>query len=326
MVKIENGSQITAETLGTGNGGIIQIETNNFTLSDRSIISTSTKNSGDAGTILVDGNSLIINSQGKITTSSIGLGQAGSINLNSGLIITDRGLITATSEQTGGGDIEITTDFLQLQNNSLVSTSVLDSNGGGGNINISSNTIISNNNSDIRANAIFGSGGNINISTEVIFTSLDSDIDASSKFGLNGEVTVTRLETDRPIDLIELPDNVEDPTELITATCPIQTNNVMVISGKGGLPDNPGFSIRGQSVWQDLRLINPQSIASSDSYSSATNTSSSNNSSTAITPIVEAKGWMVNANGKVELLTHSPDRSRQDSWYRVFSCQDLPAK
>ncbi len=34
--------------------------------------------------------------------------------------------------------------------------------------------------------------------------------------------------------------------------------NVMVVSGKGGLPDNLGSHLRGQSVWLDTHLIFPE--------------------------------------------------------------------
>ena len=302
LVKIKNGSQITAETLGTGNGGTIQIETNNLTLSDRSTISTSTENSGDAGTILVDSNSLNLNSQGKITTSSIGLGQAGSINLNSDLIITDRGLIIATSEQTGGGDIEITTDFIQLQNNSLVSTSVLDSNGGGGNIAIASDVVLASDNSDLLANAVFGNGGNIDVATEVLFTSLDSDIDASSQFGLDGVVAINSLDTEKQFGITQLPIKIINPNQLILAQCPVKKENILVVHGKGGLPSNPQNYLSGETVWQDLRIINA---------SQKQNIRSQVNQPVTSSLIVEANQWKINQNNQLELFADNvPQKQR----------------
>ncbi|MDJ0744402.1 MAG: filamentous hemagglutinin N-terminal domain-containing protein [Xenococcaceae cyanobacterium MO_167.B27] len=292
-VNILNGSQITAETLGSGNGGTIQIETNNFNLSDRSTISTSTESLGDAGTISINSNSSYINSQGKITTSSTRAGQAGGIKLNSDRIITNEGLIIATSEQTGGGDIEITTDVLQLQNNSLISTSVLDSSAGGGNIAISSDVVLASGNSNIRANAVFGDGGNIDITTEVIVTSVDSDIDASSQFGLDGIIEITSPETDKQFGITQLPTRIINPTQLILATCPVQNNNIMVLTGKGGLPSNPYTYLQGQTVWQDLRTI---------STSEVQNTPSANTNPVKSTVIIEANQWQINENNQVELV------------------------
>jgi hypothetical protein len=79
--------------------------------------------------------------------------------------------------------------LIRLENNSLISTSVLDSNGGGGNIAINnSNLILARNNSDIRANA---------------------------KFAI-------------------LPENIVDPTGLLTASCPISDENNFAITGNDG--------------------------------------------------------------------------------------------
>lgn len=316
-VNILGGSQITAETLGSGNGGTIQIKANNFSLSDRSNINTSTVSLGDAGTISINSNSLNINSQGAITTNSKGSGQAGEIDLNSDRILNNKGLITATSEQSGGGDININTDFIRLQNNSLVSTSVLDSNGGGGNITIDANTVLADNNSDIRANAVFGNGGNIDISTEVIFTSPSSDIDASSQFGLDGVVKINNPDTEKQFGLTKLPDSIRESNQLITATCPVDKENVMAIVGKGGLSENPHQGLRGQSVWQDLRLIPASESAKTP------NPASNISRNTGKTPILEAKNWIVNDKGNVELLAYTSETTYQTSWKPSVRCRDF---
>lgn len=311
-------SQATADS--TGNGGQIKIDTNSLTITSEAQIDTSTFGTGDGGAISINADSLRLTNNGTISSSSTSLGQAGDINIVATDLQTNEGQIVATSEETGGGEISIASDFIYLDNNSLVSTSVNDSNGGGGNININSETIVTNRNSDIRANAVFGAGGNINIATEVIFASLDSDIDASSEFGIDGVVEVTSIETEKQIGIIELPDNVQDPTQLIAATCPIQKNNVMVISGKGGLSDNPGSFLRGQSVWLDTRLISPESI-NSDSQDSALNSISVTQKESPV--IVEAKGWIVNAAGNIELSTEASNPTALSSWYQTVRCQDI---
>ncbi|MDJ0743583.1 MAG: filamentous hemagglutinin N-terminal domain-containing protein [Xenococcaceae cyanobacterium MO_167.B27] len=309
-----NGSQITAETLGNGAGGSIQITTENFNLNTGAMVSSGTVAGGDGGTISVTSNLLDISTQGKITTNSTGTGQAGNINIESDRIQSNQGLITATSEQTGGGDINLTTDFIQLQNNSLVSTSVLDSTGGGGNIAIDSDVVLAANNSDIRANAVLGSGGNINIDTEVIFTSPSSDIDASSEFGLDGVVEINNPDTEKQFGLTQLPDTITNPTQLITASCPVNRENVMAIVGKGGYPDNPQQSLRGQSVWQDLRLVAiSEEVETNNSISNVER----NNKKTSI---VEAKGWMLNDKGNIELISYAPESIYQTFWQHSFKC------
>ncbi len=309
-INITNGSQITAETLGTGSGGTIEVETKNFNVNSGALVSSRTVAEGDAGAISLTSQSLDITNKGEITTSSTGTGQAGNINLDSPSISTNQGLITATSEQTGGGDINITTDFIRLQNNSLVSTSVLDSNGGGGNININSNTLLAANNSDIRANALLGPGGNINLTTEVIFTSPSSDIDASSQFGLDGVVEINNPDTEKQFGLTELPDSIRDSTRLITASCNLNQDNAIAVVGKGGIPDNPTQSLRGNSVWQDLRLVNvSQQVGKNDENQSPN--------------IAEAKSWIINEKGNVELLTAATQIPHLSLWGNFLKCNEL---
>lgn len=315
-----------ATTDSTGDSGQIDLNAGLLTIADNAQIDTSTFSTGDGGAVTITTDTLQLTSNGTISSSSTASGQAGDIRVTASNLFTDEGQIIATSEETGGGEIAITSDFIYLNNDSLVSTSVNDSNGGGGNININSDSVVTNRNSDIRANAVFGSGGNINIATEVIFTSPDSDIDASSQFGLDGVVEVTNPDTDRQIGIVELPENVQDPTQLIAATCPIQKNNVMVVSGKGGLPDNPGSHLRRQSVWLDTRLISAETATNSQNSDYSTAITSEPKNLTANTVITEAKGWIVNADGNVELLTYTPNQSPLNSWYRPFSCQDISTK
>lgn len=317
-------SQATADS--TGDSGQIELNAGFLTIADNAQIDTSTFGTGDGGAVTITTDALQLTSNGTISSNSTASGRAGDIEVTAANLLTNEGQIIATSEETGGGEITVNSDFTYLDNNSLISTSVNDSNGGGGNININSNSIVTNHNSDIRANAVFGSGGNINIATEVIFTSSNSDIDASSQFGLDGVVEVTTIETEKQIGIIELPENVQDPTQLITASCPIQKNNVMVVSGKGGLPENPGSHLRGQSVWLDTRLITPELTATNYNDSSdLTTVTTPEQNPVAITAITEAKGWIVNADGNVELLTYNPNQPSLN-WYRPFSCQDVSTK
>ena len=317
-------SQATANS--TGDSGQIDLNAGFLTIADNAQIDTSTFGTGDGGAVTITTDTLQLTSNGTISSSSTASGQAGDISITASNLLTNEGQIVATSEETGGGEISITSDSMYIDNNSLISTSVNDSNGGGGNININSDTVVANRNSDIRANAVFGPGGNINIATEVIFTSPNSDVDASSQFGLDGVVEVTSIETDKQIGIIELPDTVQDPTTLITASCPIQKDNVMVVSGKGGLPENPGSHLRGQSVWLDTRLITPELTATNSNDSANLTVTTPEQNPVANTAIIEAKGWMVNTNGNVELLTHNPSHSPLDFWYRSFSCQDVSTK
>ena len=295
-IAAKNGAQIAAKTSGEGAGGVIEIVTDNLNLASGATFSSSTSAAGDAGRISVNSNLLDISSQGTITTSSTGEGQAGNINLNSDSIQTDRGFITATSEQTGGGDISIFTNEIVLRNNSLISTSVLDSNGGGGNITIdNSNFILATNNSDIRANAVFGPGGNINITTELIFTDLTSDIDASSQFGVDGVVEINSPESEKDLGTGILPENIVDPDSLMTASCPSSGENIFAVTGNGGIPNSPYQTHSLSSTWYDLRPVKQETAKVNTAKVASSRT-----------PIKEATATIIKSDGDLELVALAP--------------------
>ena len=292
-------SSITASTNARGGGEITLNVAEELTLNNNSLITAETKASGNGGNINISAKTLNLNSQGQISTNSTGTGQAGNINITADdEINTNQGKITATSIQSGGGNIKLATDFLFLENNSLVSTSVLDSTGGGGNLIIDSNYVIAQENSDLRANAVLGQGGNIDITTEVIFLSFDSDVDASSQFGLDGVVEIKSPESDKQIGIVRFSEEVKDPTDLISSLCPVELNNVLVTTGKGGLAENPSQTLRSQSFWDDLRDFstsnNMKANLPTRSHSEPTQ------------QIVEAEDWTINSQGDIELVARVP--------------------
>ena len=299
----EFASSITASTNNSG-GGNIQLDiTDNLILNNNSEITADTRGDGDGGNIAIASNNLQINNQARISVNSIGNGNAGNIDLTVNDLDSNFGKITATSQNSGGGDIKIAADFIDLQNNSEISTSVLNGTGGGGNITIDSNYILGRNNSDIRANAVEGDGGNINITTDVMLFDFNSEIDASSEFGLDGVIEIDNLNSDKQIGVVSLPQKIVDPTALITAVCPVKDGESLVTTGKGGLAENPSQSIRGESVWEDLRDVADVSKSSND------------------IEVIEAKAWNINQQGKVELLSYVPQSAKGDYWTSFNQCR-----
>lgn len=268
---IANGSQITAETKGEGTGGNINFNADELSLSDLGQISVNSNGSGDAGNIAIAANSF---------------------NL-------DRGQVTATATQAGGGDINLTTESLFLDENSSISTSVLESDGGGGNIAIdNTDFIVGRNNSSIQADAVEGDGGNIQINTNALFFDASSTITASSQFGLDGVVEIDDIESEKKLSSLQLANNVRPPEAVVASNCPVSKDNTFAITGKGGLSDNPGQYLRGQAVWQDLRIPTTSHSASVSSYSDSA-------------ALVEAQAWQVNSSGKVELIAKTGSSDRQ---------------
>ncbi len=322
-ILIDN-SQISAATEGEGDGGQVSLNASELNLRDNAIVSSSTSSTGNGGEIVLSGDLLEITTDAQVTTSSIGTGQAGNITISSNTLQTNQGSIAATSEQSGGGDIKISSELLNLQNNSLLSTSVLDSNGGGGNISIESQTVLAKDNSDIRANAVEGPGGNINIATEVIFASFSSDIDASSQFGIDGVVEVTTPDSEKQITLSPLPQEVSDPNSLIQATCPVQDKNVLLVAGKGGLSENPQSYLVGQTVWQDVRFVTESPVSRAFGKYTAINGDSDRNNQ--FLTITEANSLMLNPSGNLQLVTALTSSSKPNSWYPASSCSNLSQK
>ncbi|MDJ0619958.1 MAG: filamentous hemagglutinin N-terminal domain-containing protein [Calothrix sp. MO_192.B10] len=328
-VEFTTGAAISTNTTAKGDGGSINIQTNKLSLdgSSTGLFSEATADSsGDGGDINIKGKRVSLNNGAQISTNSAGLGQAGNINILFERLETNQGQITATSAKTGGGDISLiaTASEIFLRNNSLVSTSVFDSTGGGGDIFISADAIALLENSSIRADAVLGNGGNIQINTQALFVSPNSAITASSQFGVDGEVEINSTEEDKKINRKELPAIPLDKNKLVARSCS-QKQNSFVVAGKGGLPVNPSQTLRSQNLWVDLRSLKgkvaqskPKQINNSVNQTSAVvhQKAQSNPSQ-----LREAQGWIINHNGKIELVADSPQTTSHSSQNMAGNCQ-----
>ena len=95
----------------------------------------------------------------------------------------------------------------------------------------------------------------------------------------------------RPIELEQLPENFAYANQKITKTCSVEDSK-FAIAGKGGLPENPGQSLRGQALWQDLRL---PTIKSDSTAKRSLNAQSQ--------PVLrEADSWQITPQGEVQLI------------------------
>jgi large exoprotein involved in heme utilization and adhesion len=144
-----------------------------------------------------------------------------------------------------------------------------------------------------------------------------SDITASSEFGLSGTIAINNPDVDPTYGLIKLPENVTDPTQKIVTGCAANQGNSFIVTGRGGLPPDPTSVIRSTVLWQDLRDISligenePASFSPSSAKfpdfpksDRAKRTLSANRAD----EIIEATGWVIAANGTVELIGDSAKR------------------
>ena len=201
----------------------------------------------------------------------------------------------------------------------------------GGNINIDAKFIIAfpgqNEGSDILTRAAqAGTGGDINITAEALLGieerkatpgNKTNDIDASSQFGLSGKVNIRRPDVDPASGLLELTEEVVDPSKLIAQNVCTQTaNSEFVDIGKGGLPQNPEYVLTGDAI--EVGLVAPIT-RSEEELESITEREAETPKKTRQPP---AQGWIFHENGMVELVAYNPDRvGAQRTWDNRRVCQ-----
>ena len=254
---VTGSSGLTSQTVGRGAGGELEIKTDKLIVRDGAAVSTETsgegaagkltvtdselvelsgtsadginsglfanttsESTGDGGSIFIDPRTMIIRDGARVAVNSDGGGIGGDIEIFSGSLTLDNGAeISAETRSTLGGDItlQIDDDPLLLRNVSKISTTAgtAQAGGNGGDIIINAPFIIAfpSEDSDITANAFEGDGGNVTIDTNSLFgiefrdqETKLSDITASSEFGRQGEVEINTSGIDPTRGLLTLPE------------------------------------------------------------------------------------------------------------------------
>jgi len=229
------------EAIASGNSGKLIITATDIHLSDGAEISVANDGTGSAGNILIDARTISLNTNASITAA------------------------TASGE---GGNIELqVAETLLLRRGSFISTEAQGT-GNGGNLTIESAngfiTALSRENSDIIANAFEGDGGQISINALGIYglefredlTPL-SDISASSQFGVSGTVSISNPNVNPAQINAELEGEVLDPNEQVVQGCGEVGESRFVVTGRGGVPENPRLRRSGPNTWHDIRDPSP---------------------------------------------------------------------
>ena len=343
-LRLQDGAQISASTSGAGEGGEIIINASQLiSLSGENtgiFSSTTPESTGKGGSIFIDPEQVEINDGAAISVDSQGTGIGGNIELEADQLRLDNGRISAETTSADGGNITLSlSDVLLLRRGSKISTTAgtVGAGGNGGDIRISLTRgfiiAVDEEDSDITANAFLGNGGNIDITAENIFgirfrpqlTPL-SDITASSKFGLSGTVSINGLNVDPSSGLVELPGELADASDQVVVGCAAAEGNSFTVTGRGGLPEDPTATIRGQTVWRDLQDFSdgsegantskptPQARLQDREESDRTSSSS---------PIVEATGWVKDENGHVTLVASTANSTSAGYKSKLPDCQQL---
>jgi filamentous hemagglutinin family protein len=289
-----------------------------------SILASKTKGSGNAGNVTIQTNRLNVINGAEITVSSEALGNTGNLEIDAGTISLDNeGKLLATSKEgRGGGNITLQdVNSLFLRGGSVISTNSAGE-GNGGNIAINTNILLALGNSDITAKAVEGRGGNIKINTQGLFSSTDSDITATSDKGIDGVVEINRSESDPNDDMVSVPMEPVDLTELIATGCGASgsiasktSTSKFIITGRGGLPPTPTEALRSDRPLVDL------GTSISPNIKAETITATEENIS-APTAIEEAQGWVISPQGQIILTASAPNANPEVPWLKSPSCHN----
>ncbi|MEB3174906.1 MAG: filamentous hemagglutinin, partial [Cyanobacteriota bacterium] len=218
---------------------------------------------------------------------------------------------TGTSDQESGANINISASnllTLRLQNESLISATA-NADADGGNITIDAPFLLAYpasgpDGNDIIAKAVRGAGGQITVNALGIFGISEgraiagngtNNFDASSEFGAPGVVQLNQA-VDPNRGLTQLPETVTDPNELIAQNvCRRGKESELTQTGKGGLPPSLEDDFQGE---QNLPpLVEPVAPQSSAPASSTPTPISSQD-------VQPAQGWILNAQGQIELVSY----------------------
>lgn len=286
--------------------------------------------SGASGDVIIDTGWLSVTNGGLVNVRNEGTGNAGTARVNANSILLDnQGGITAATASGEGGNIFLQADSVLMRRNSNI-TATAGGTGNGGNITIDTDTLVALEDSDIIANAEAGFGGRVVINAQGIFGTKfrpqrtpESDITASSNLGasFSGVVQLSTPDVDPSSAVVALPTTVIDKSDQITAGCPAQKGNNFVVTGQGGLPENPTTTLRGATLWSDLRPV----VVGGDGamgrilpYHPTTPPPHQGES-----PIVEATGWVVDKQGTVTLVAQAPGSSQHQPWQNGIDCGNL---
>ena len=339
-------SGLYAQSFAAGNAGDLTINTGELIVRDSAKVTVA---AGNAANAMVPEPPILQTLGVRIPTSSAQIGNAGNLEITSRSIQMDRGSLRATTESGEGGNITLLKqDLILMRRGSQISTTagLAAAGGNGGNITINApNGFIvaaPRENSDITANAFSGSGGNVKIDVTSIYgiaarsradlvrllgtnepTQLDprllttNDITAISQTSPTfGEVTINTPSIDFTRAFVNLP-NVPLDTKIAQGctTGSSQAQSEFIITGRGGLPPNPGEALSTDAVQVDLVTVNPEVDKRSTTAVSTSSTSPTPS------PIVEATGWVIDANGDVILTANPPTVTPYTSWQKTVACQ-----
>ncbi len=192
-------------TLG-GKGGNIEVEAQTFTLNGtassrrlETVVSSETFTNADAGNIKVTAETININNNAAISVSTFGQGNAGSVSTRANQNVSlDNGRIESAVTETATGDagtVEVIAPTIDLNNNSIISSSTAGDGDAGDVIIDASEQLLLNNNSLITSEVLPTAGsdaGNLDIVTATLAILNGSGLSTSNQAeGTGGNIDIS---------------------------------------------------------------------------------------------------------------------------------------
>jgi large exoprotein involved in heme utilization and adhesion len=338
-----NADRIEVQGIASNGGFRSRIEAS----SGKGYTVVNTKATGNAGSLTLNVNRLIVRDGATVSVDALGTGRAGNINVVANSIALDnKASIDGTTVSGTGANINLQARDIQLRRGSRITTDAGSSDGG--NIRINSDILVAlpRENSDITANARTARGGQVTVNVPNIlgFTAVNrdrarnslrltdaefaalrvnptsliptSDIAAISQQAgpaLQGAVTFSSSGVNPAQGLVELPQNLVDPSTLIAANpCTEGAGNEFRITGKGGVPANPHDALSSDS--SQFNWVEPAfgSSSTAETVPDLTDRLPAGGIGDAFLPesspreVTPAQGWEMNARGQVTLLAYNP--------------------
>ncbi|MEM7063526.1 MAG: filamentous hemagglutinin N-terminal domain-containing protein [Cyanobacteria bacterium P01_B01_bin.77] len=255
----------------------------------------------DIDIVVLDGTSFISNARDSsqpTERANLPVAEAGFIvfeNIKVLVLTNGSQLIARAQENANGGNIEIiNTQFVVAtpnDNNDILATA---EDGSGGIIDLKGvdRAILGFNPADISSDDLQG-----------LLVNDVNDINSNAQSGDDGSVEVNNLDVDPSQGITELPADLTDRTNQITASCGIGNNDSQsefVITGRGGLPPGPNDSASANQV--DIPWV---------TYTEDTQTTVAIASTTS-SPLVEAQQIAIDAEGNAYFAPHG-NRDRKET-------------
>ncbi len=204
-IAVTNGANFSAATLGFGTAGTVTINTaEQVYFNEQSVVDSGVgaEASGNGGEINIDTQDIIFQNGARLSTSTLGQGNAGSVNITTDQFFFDGGSILASAfvdSNGNAGSINITaSELVELRQqasdgNVGVLLAETASTGAGGDVTIQTEQLRILDEAGIFVNSsASGIPGNINISTSETLLNNQGQVSASSEAGEGGNI---RLES-----------------------------------------------------------------------------------------------------------------------------------